>query len=77
MQQTNTKKFKTRLDWVGMMIHYEFRKSLKFEHITKCYMCKPEALLVNEAHEVRRDFNIWIDILILDRNPELEVHTAK
>ena len=39
------KEYKRRHDWVGMVIHWELCKRLKFDHTDKYYMHKPESVL--------------------------------
>ena len=36
------KEWKTSLDWMGMIIHWELCKRLKFGHTNKWYIHKPE-----------------------------------
>ena len=75
MQQTSTKEYKTKHDWVGKVFHSESCKKLKFDHI--CYMHKPESLRENETHEILRDFEIQTDRLIPARRPDLVIVTKK
>ena len=58
-------KFETR-GWE----RYNCRK-LKFDHITKWYMHKPESVLKNETHKNFQDFDIQTDHLLLLRCPNL------
>ena len=44
MQQISAKEYKTRLDWVGELIHKELCKKLKFDHTTKWYVHNPESV---------------------------------
>ena len=44
MQPTVKKKCKTKHDWVGNVIHWDLCKWLKFDHIDKLYMHKPESV---------------------------------
>ena len=55
------KKYRTRHEWVGQMIHSELCKRLKSDHTTKSYMHKPESVLENETHKIPLDFEIQID----------------
>ena len=48
MQQTSTKGFKNRHDWVGNLIHWELRNKMKFHLTDQQYMQKPECVLENE-----------------------------
>ena len=41
----------TRHDCVGMVIHWELCKRLKFDHIMKWYMYKPESILEKVTHK--------------------------
>ena len=43
---------------------------LKFDHITKCYMHKPESVLENETQKILLDFEIKTDHLIPARRPD-------
>ena len=71
MQQTSAKKFKSRHDWVGKVIHRKLCKRLKFNHITKWYMHKSESVRVNETHKILLDFEIQTDHLIPARRPRV------
>ena len=46
------KEFKTRHDWLGMVINLELCKKLKFEQENKWYMHNPESILENEIHKL-------------------------
>ena len=46
------KEYKTRLDWLEKVIHWELCKRLNFNHTTKRYMHKPESVLENETHKI-------------------------
>ena len=39
------KKYKSRYDWVGKVVHWELCKGLKFDPADECYMHKPESFL--------------------------------
>ena len=41
--------FKTKHEWVGIVIHRELCKRLKFEHATKRYMHDEESVQGNET----------------------------
>ena len=56
------KKSKTIQERVGMVIHWELCKKLKFDQTTK-----PESILENETHKTILDFEILTDHLISDR----------
>ena len=64
------KEYKTRHDWEGKVIHWELRKKLKFNHITKWYMHNPETVLENEMLKIFWDFEIQTDHRILARQPD-------
>ena len=64
MQQTRTKKYQTRHDWVGKVIHKELDKKLEFSYTSKWCLHKPEAVLENKTHKIFCDFNIKTDHLI-------------
>ena len=42
------KKYKTRHDRVGKVIHRELCKKFNFDHMNKWYMRNPESVLENE-----------------------------
>ena len=46
------KKYKTRYDWEGKVIHWELGKRLKIYHTTIWYILKPEPVQENETHKV-------------------------
>ena len=52
------KKYKTRHDWVGKVIHWELCKKFKFNHTNKWYRHNPECVQENEMHKVLQDFEI-------------------
>ena len=52
------KEYKTRLNWVGKVIHWELCKELKFDRSTKWYMYKPDSIMVNERHKILWNFEI-------------------
>ena len=41
------KEYKTRHDWVGMVIHWEMCKKFKFDHTNKWYIQDPAPVLEN------------------------------
>ena len=43
------KKYKTRHDWVGKIIHWELYKRMNFDNTAKWYMHKPGPVLANET----------------------------
>ena len=44
--------------------HWELCKRLKFDHITKCYIHKPESIQESKAFKILSDFEIKTDPLI-------------
>ena len=52
------KEYKTKHNWVGMVIHWELCKKFKFDHTNKWYINKPESVLENETHKLFWDFEI-------------------
>ena len=65
------REYKTRLDLVGKLIHWELCKKFNFHHSTKWYMQKPESVLENETHKILWDFEVQTDHLIPARRPNL------
>ena len=63
------REYMTRHDWVGIVIHRELSKKLKFDHANKRYMHNPESILENETHKILWDFDIQTDHLISTRRP--------
>ena len=43
---------KYRHIWVGLVIHWELCKKLKFDRSTGWYMHKPESIRENETHKI-------------------------
>ena len=58
------KEYNIRHDWVGMVIHWELCKKLKFDHANKRYMYKLESIREKETHKILWDFKIQTDNLI-------------
>ena len=58
MLQTSTKKYKTRHDYVGKVIHLYFTRDWDLNHTTKWYMHKSESISENETHKILFDFEI-------------------
>ena len=52
------KKYKSRHDWVGKVIHWEMWKKYKFDHANKWYMHNPAPVLENDTHELLWVFDI-------------------
>ena len=69
MQLNSTKKYKTRHDWVGKVIHWELCKKFKFDHTNKLYIHNHESVLENVTHKVLWDFKIQTDHQISARRP--------
>ena len=67
------KKYKTRHEWVGKVIHWKLCKKLKFDHTNKWYMRNPESVLVNETHKLLWDFELQTVHLNSARRPELVI----
>ena len=65
--------YKTSHDWVGMLIHRGMCKMLKFDHTTKWYMHKPEAVPKNGRHKIFCDSETQTDHLILARRPDMVI----
>ena len=58
------KKYKTRYNWAGKVIHWEMYKKFKFDHTNKWYMHNSASVLKNDKHKLLWDFNIQTDHLI-------------
>ena len=69
--------YKTGNDWVGKVIHWEIWMRFKFDHTNKWYMHKPAAVLENDTHKLRWDFDIKTDHLISTRKPDLIIINDK
>ena len=67
MHQTREKEYKTRFDWVGKVISWEWSKRLKFDLTIKWCIRKSEAILENEIHKILWDFEKQTDHLIPTR----------
>ena len=65
------KEHKTRLDWVGNVIHWELCKKLIFDHGNKWCMHNPASVLVNDTHKLLWDFKILTDHQITGRRTTL------
>ena len=50
---------------------------LKFDHINKQYMCKPESVRENETHKILWDFEIQTDHPIPSRRQDLVLINKK
>ena len=71
------KEYKTRHDCVGMVIHWEMCKKLKFDHPNKWYLHNPAPVLENDTHKIWWDFNIQTDHLIPTRRTDLIIINKK
>ena len=71
------KEYKTRHDWVGMVIHWEMCKKFKFDHTNKWYMHNPAPVLKNDTHKLLWDFGIHTDHRISARRPDLIIIKKK
>ena len=71
------KEYKTWHDWVGKVIYLELCKKLKYDHMNKWYMHKPESILENEICKIFWDFEIQTDHLILARWPDFMIVNKK
>ena len=71
------REYKTRHDWLGMVIHWDMCNKFKFDHMNKWYMPNPESVLANETHKFLRDFEIQTDHLLSARRPDLVIVKKK
>ena len=71
------KKYKTRHDWMGKVIHWEMCKKVKFDNTNKWYMHNSALVKENETHKVLWDFDVQTDHLISARRPDLIVISQK
>ena len=55
------KEYKTRHNWVGKVINWEFCKKFQFDHMNKCDMHNPDFVPGNETHKLLWDFEILTD----------------
>ena len=69
--------YKTRLEWVGKMIHWEMCKKFKFDHTNKWYMHNPAPVQENDTHKLVWVFNIQTDHLIPAERPDLIIINKK
>ena len=65
------KEYKSRLDWVGKVIHWEMCKKFKFDLTNNWYKHNTALVQENDVHKLLRDFDIHTDHLILARRPDL------
>ena len=66
------KKYKSRHDWMGKMIHWELRKRLEFDVAFKWNMYKPGSILENKTHKILWDFEIQTDLVTPTRRPSVD-----
>ena len=71
------KKYKTRHDWAGKVIHWVLCKKLKFDHMNKWYMKNLASVLDNNTDKLLWDFDIQTDYLILARRQDLIINKKK
>ena len=77
MQSISVKEYKTRNDWVGMVIHWELCKKFKFGHTNEWYIYDPESVLRYETKKILWDFETETDHLISTRRPDLVIVKKK
>ena len=65
------KKYMTRHNRVGNVIHWKLCKKLNFDLTNKWYMHKPESIPENEIPKILWSFEIQTDYLIPPRRPDL------
>ena len=71
------KKYKTRQDWEGKVIHWVLSKKFKFDHTNKRYMHNLASVVEDDAHKLLWDFDIQTDHLISARRPDLIINNKK
>ena len=71
------KEYKTRHDWVGMVINWEMYKKFKCDHTNKWYMHNSATVLENDTHKLLWDFEIHRDYPISARRPDLIIINKK
>ena len=71
------KENKSRLDWVGKVIHWEIWKKFKCDHTNKWYKHNPAAFMENDAHKLLWEFDVQTDHLISARRPALIMNKKK
>ena len=71
------KENKTRLDWLGKVIHWEMCKKFTFEHTNKWFVPNPASFLENATRKFLWDFYIQMDHLISVRRPERMIINKK
>ena len=71
------KEYKTRLDWVDKVIHWEMCKKFEFDRTNKWQMHNQAHVLENDTHKLLWDFDIQTDHIILARRPDLIIIKKK
>ena len=71
------KEYKTRQNWLRIVIHRELHTILKFDHSNKWYMRKREPARERETNQIRWDFEIQTDLLIPARSSDLMLINKK
>ena len=69
--------YKTRLDWVSKVTHWERCKKFKFDHTNKWYIHNPAPVLENGTHKLQCDFDVQMDYLTSARRPDLMIINKK
>ena len=64
------KKYKTRNDWVGKMIHWKLCQILNFDYTNNWCMHKQKFVVENETHNILWNFKTQTDHLILERRSD-------
>ena len=77
MQQITRKEYKTSLDWVSKVIHWELSKKFKLDHTNIWYMHNPAPVLENDTHKLLWDFDIQTEHVISARRPDLIIINKK
>ena len=71
------KKYTTRHDWVGKVIHRELCKKFRFDDTNKWYIDNATSILENETYKHLWDFKIQTDYLISTKQPDLIIINKK
>ena len=71
------KKYKTRQDWVGMVIYRESCKKFKFDRTNKLYIHNLDSIRENETYKLLSDFEIEMDHQISAKRADLEIVNKK
>ena len=71
MQEISSKKsIRLEMTSVGIEIHWELSKKLKFHLRNKWYIHNPEYVRENETHKILWDYKIQTDHLVPSRQPD-------